>query len=49
MILFWPSVLTVDDEVGVQHAKALDHLVGAEAVLDDHEFGHKSVQQNCLD
>ena len=44
-----PGVLAVDDQVGVQHAQALDHLAGAQVVVDDDELGHQSVQQDRLE
>ncbi len=36
-----PGVLSVDDQVGVQHAQTLDHFGRAEVVVDDDEFGHQ--------
>jgi hypothetical protein len=36
-----PGVLSVDDQVGVQHAQTLNHFGGAEVVVDDDEFGHQ--------
>ena len=43
-----PGELAVDDEVGVEHAQALHHLVGPEVVVDDDEFGDERVQKDCL-
>ena len=44
-----PGILSIDDQVGVKHAEALDHLVGPEGVVDDHKLGDQSVEENGLE
>lgn len=46
--MFLPGVLSINDQVGVKHAKALDHLAGPKGVVDDDELGDECVQENGL-